>query len=60
MEGVAELFEKCKALRNNSIVKNYALVTPDFSDQKITMHYANLMSVVDGSLKNFEAQKKTY
>ena len=56
IEGIPELYEQCKKLRTKSIVKNYALVSDEFQDDSITMHFAHLMSVVDGSLKTKEAQ----
>jgi len=56
VEGIPELFDKCKKERKKSIVKNCALVSNDFKDSTVTMHYAHLMSVVDGSLKVIEDQ----
>lgn len=56
VEGIPELYEKCRKLRRNSIVFNCALVSPAFPDATITMHFAGLMSVVEGSLKSLNAQ----
>jgi FkbM family methyltransferase len=56
VEGIPELFEKCRQLRTNSKTYNCALVSPDFPDPTITMHFAGLMSVVEGSMKSQEAQ----
>jgi FkbM family methyltransferase len=58
IEGIPELYEKCKRERTNSSVHNCALVSNDFSFTSATMHYAHLMSVVDGSLKTEEEQNK--
>ena len=58
IEGIPELFEKCKKRRANSIVINCALVANDFPHSTVQMHYAHLMSVVDGSLKSDEEQNK--
>lgn len=56
VEGIPNLYEKCKRIRTRSSVYNYALVSPNFPDSSIEMHYANLMSVVTGSLKNQQSQ----
>ena len=56
IEGIPELYEKCKKRRTRSIVKNYALTSSDYSGSAVTMHYANLMSVVDGALKTEDEQ----
>lgn len=58
VEGIPSLYEKCKRTRSNSSVYNYALVSNEFQDSVVKMHYANLMSVVEGSLKNKETQRK--
>lgn len=56
VEGIPELFEKCRMLRSNSKTFNCALVSSDFPDPTVTMHFAGLMSVVEGSMKSREAQ----
>ncbi|ABA20667.1 Methyltransferase FkbM [Trichormus variabilis ATCC 29413] len=56
VEGIPSLYKECKRIRNNSSVYNCALVAPDFPDSFVQMHYANLMSVVENSLKNKESQ----
>lgn len=56
VEGIPELYEQCKRNRPNSRVFNCALVSNDFAGEMVEMHYASLMSVVDGSLKSGEAQ----
>lgn len=58
IEGIPELYENCKRIRTKSSVYNYALVSPNFSEHWIEMHYANLMSVVTGSLKNQRFQEE--
>ncbi len=56
VEGIPELYDRCRRLRRGSRVYQCALVGPDFPDASVPMHYANLMSVVDGSLKTSRAQ----
>lgn len=58
IEGIPELYKKCKDERKNSKVYNYALVSNDFTEPYVEMHFANLMSVVDGSMKSEEGQRK--
>lgn len=58
VEGIPELYEKCKELRKKSIVYNCALVSDEFEHHSIEMHFANLMSVVEGSLKTKEDQSR--
>ncbi len=57
IEGIPELYEKCRKERRRSQVRNCALVSPDFSETTVTMHFAHLMSVVEGSMKSTEAQE---
>lgn len=58
IEGIPELYEVCKKIRPNSSVFNYALVSDSLRTPTVKMHYADLMSVVEGSLKdrNLEAE----
>lgn len=56
VEGIPELHRRCVRNRPNSRVFHAALVAPDFSDSTVTMHFADLMSVVDGSLGSAELQ----
>ncbi len=58
VEAIPSLYEKCKFTRSHSSVYNYALVSQEFTNSFVEMHYANLMSVAEGSLKNSESQKK--
>jgi FkbM family methyltransferase len=49
IEPVPELAARCRALRRESIVEQAALVGPDHGSPAVTVHYANLMSVVSGA-----------
>lgn len=50
VEGIPELYEKCKNNRKNSIVCNNALVSKEFEAKTIEMESANLMSVVSETI----------
>jgi FkbM family methyltransferase len=52
IEGIPELYEKCRTLRNRSIVFNCALVSNSFPQSCIRMWYADLMSIVEGARGN--------
>jgi FkbM family methyltransferase len=56
VEGIPELYDRCRRLRRRSRVYQCALVAPGFPNASVPMHYAHLMSVVDGSLKTSGAQ----
>jgi FkbM family methyltransferase len=58
IEGIPELYERCKKERARSIVHNCALVSNDFPGTTVTMHFAGLMSVVDGALKTEAEQEE--
>jgi FkbM family methyltransferase len=58
VEGIPELYDQCRRLRRRSRVYQCALVAPDFPGASVPMHFANLMSVVDGSLKTANAQEQ--
>lgn len=58
IEGIPDLYAKCKAERSNAIVHNCALVADDYTAPTVTMQYAHLMSVVDGALRSQERQAK--
>jgi FkbM family methyltransferase len=73
IEGIPMLYEACRKLRTRSHVFNCALVAADYPLPFVEMHFANLMSVVEGSMgeatrqadhlrKGLEVQKldKTY
>lgn len=49
VEPVPELAARCRALRPESIVEQAALVGPDHGAPTVTVHYANLMSIVPGA-----------
>jgi FkbM family methyltransferase len=57
VEGIPELYNQCKKERKKSSVYNCALVSNDFPDSYVEMHYAGLMSVVENSLKSSEKQQ---
>ncbi len=52
VEGIPELYEKCKKERKKSSVYNYALVGRGFDNDYIEMEFANLMSVVSETSLN--------
>ena len=58
IEAIPDLYKECRQLRSNSTTYNCALVSSNYSDCYITMHYAGLMSLVDGALKLRSAEKK--
>jgi len=55
VEGVPALYEQCKALRTRPVVSQCALVSDDYAEPTITMHFADRMSVVEGALKTTQA-----
>ena len=57
IEGIPELFQKCKMNRPNAIVEQCALVAKDFSETTVTMQYCNLMSIVQGARASLEGDK---
>lgn len=58
IEGIPELYEKCKKLRTHATVYHCALVSSDYPQSTVRMHYAHLMSVVDGAFKTAEEQQQ--
>jgi FkbM family methyltransferase len=52
VEGIPELYHSCRRLRKKSAVRHCALVSGEFKAPQARMHYANLMSLVDGALKS--------
>ena len=58
IEAIPELYEKCKKQRKKAYVYNCALVASDYKESTIDVHFANLMSVVEGSRKIPEEQNK--
>ncbi len=49
VEGIPELFERCKKERKDSHVFNCALVPPEMHGDTVTMRYSGLMSLVEGA-----------
>lgn len=58
VEGIPDLYQECVKKRKGSLVFNSALVSSSFKEKTVTMHYANLMSVVDGALCGADEQKE--
>jgi len=58
VEGIPELYKKCKRERRRSIVHHCALVSSEFPHPTVTMHYAHLMSLVDGAFKTKHDERK--
>lgn len=50
VEGIPELYRRCATTRKRAQVFHCALVAPDYPEESITMHYANLMSVTAGAM----------
>lgn len=57
VEGIPERAASCARQRPASTVVNCALVSDDFEGDSITMHFADLMSVVDGARNNPELEQ---
>ncbi|WP_421198046.1 FkbM family methyltransferase [Aeromonas enteropelogenes] len=55
VEAIPSLFNECVINRPESTVYNYALV-PSSSISTVTMHFADLMSTVDGALKDKQSE----
>ena len=51
IEAIPELYERCTKQRPNSKVVNCGLVEEGFRDKNVKMHWAGLMSTVEGALK---------
>ena len=58
VEGIPELYERCRQERSRSHVFNCALVPPEFHGESVTMHYSGLMSLVKGARKDKENDQK--
>lgn len=56
IEAIPDLYRKCKYCRMNSIVLNYACVPNNFAKKTARMHYANLMSLIDGAMHDKEKE----
>ncbi len=57
VEGIPELYQKCILTRPKSRVFNCALVSDNFPEPYVTMKYANLMSIVQGSFKSEDCEE---
>lgn len=58
VEAIPELYQRCRNRRKRSKVFHCALVADAEAQPSVTMHFANLMSVVEGALKTPEAQRE--
>lgn len=58
VEPLPALAQLCQKERRRSAVVNAALVGPSYTDDTITLHYADLMSTVEGALKTADAQQE--
>ena len=56
VEGIPSLYQRCIQERRNASVFNCALVANNLTESFVTMRYSNLMSLVEGALKNKEAE----
>lgn len=58
VEAIPELYQMCVKQRARSRVYHGALVADDFSGNVVAMHYADLMSIVDGAMKSAEGDRE--
>lgn len=58
VEGIPELYQECLRNRPDSLVVNYALVSDEYEGDSVLMHFADLMSMVDGAMNDVDAQAK--
>lgn len=58
IEAIPELYDRCRRQRGKAHVYNCALVAQDYEEPTVEIHFANLMSVVEGARKFSEAQAK--
>ena len=60
IEGIPELYERCRKRRRKAKVYNYALVAKDYAESTIEMHFADRLSVVEDvrARKTSESQAK--
>jgi FkbM family methyltransferase len=54
VEGIPTLSEECARLRSDSVVHNCALVEHGFPDERVTMTYSDLRSLITGSEPEME------
>lgn len=57
VEGIPELYSKCKKNRRGSKVFHAGLVPKDYKKSTLKMNYANLMSVAEGAMKPHQLKK---
>ena len=58
VEGIPELYQECLRNRPDSLVVNCALVSDEYEGDSVLMHFADLMSMVDGAMNDVDAQAK--
>lgn len=58
VEGIPQLYQECLRNRSDSMVFNCALVSDEFEGDSVLMHFADLMSMVDGAMNDVDAQAK--
>ena len=58
VEGIPELYKKCRRERPNSIVFHCALVAAEYPEPFIDMTYSRLMSLVKGARKSDQEEKE--
>lgn len=58
VEAIPELYQRCRKRRTRSQVFHCALVADAAAQPTVTVHFANLMSVVDGALRTTQAQQE--
>ncbi len=58
VEAIPELYQRCRKRRARSQVFHCALVADAAAQPTVTVHFANLMSVVDGALRTRQAQQE--
>jgi FkbM family methyltransferase len=56
IEGIPELAAACRRRRPRSAVFNCALVPPELHGSEVTMHYAHLLSIVEGARGEGDAE----
>ncbi|MEN9283923.1 MAG: hypothetical protein RLZZ179_1416 [Verrucomicrobiota bacterium] len=57
VEAIPDLFEKCRKQRPQSKVFNAGLVSKSYVGKTLKLHYANLMSIAEGSIEESELKR---
>lgn len=52
IEAIPDLSKECAKNRPNCIVENYALVSNEYAENTIEIHYCNLMSIIENNVIN--------